>query len=117
MRAAIQRGSEGLRIDSVTCAGETQLSRQSGCHIPSLSTRVSAAHRLTPVSDLKLKSNAISSLSRSSSVPAGSKRAIVASNDLTFGFSRMFSACAEARGHSVRVFRSMGEALDWLEAG
>jgi hypothetical protein len=45
------------------------------------------------------------------------KIVIVASSDLTFGLSRTFETFAEMKGvkNPVKVFRSMGKALKWLD--
>jgi hypothetical protein len=46
----------------------------------------------------------------------GGKTAIVAMEAIGFGLSRMYEICAEAVGQSVdiKVFRSMEDALGWL---
>jgi len=46
----------------------------------------------------------------------GGKTAIVAKESIGFGLSRMYEMCAEAAGQSVdiKVFRSMEDALGWL---
>jgi len=45
------------------------------------------------------------------------KTAIVASTDIVFGLSRMYEAFVKIEGltHSVKVFRSMDEAIEWLD--
>jgi len=45
------------------------------------------------------------------------KTALVVSTDLAFGLGRMYDALAEIENlsHSVKVFRSMDEAIKWLE--
>ena len=52
-----------------------------------------------------------------SEVRRGGKSAIVASEDLMYGLSRMYEAFTEMDGHPVKnkVFRSMEEARQWLE--
>ena len=45
-----------------------------------------------------------------------SHRAIVAPHDLTFGVARMYEALREDKDNgALRVFRSLPEALKWLE--
>ncbi len=45
-----------------------------------------------------------------------SRRAIIASNPLIFGFSRMYGMYRELAGEKgVRVFRTREEAMRWLE--
>ncbi|MBU0768680.1 MAG: hypothetical protein KJ687_06290 [Proteobacteria bacterium] len=45
------------------------------------------------------------------------KTALVVSTDLAFGLGRMYDTLAEIENlsHSVKVFRSMDEAIKWLE--
>lgn len=45
------------------------------------------------------------------------KTALVVSTDLAFGLGRMYDALAEIENlsHSVKVFRSMDEAIKWLK--
>jgi len=47
---------------------------------------------------------------------AGGRAAIVAGGDLEFGFGRMLSNLAEAKGIPVssKIFRTIPEALEWL---
>ena len=77
---------------------------------------------LSPVEDLVLSSGdrvrELAELASAMDVPeAPSKLAIVASQDLAYGFARMFEAyrTLNARGaRDVAVFRSMQAARDWL---
>ncbi len=46
---------------------------------------------------------------------AGTKWAIVTTNDLSFGMMRMFSALAETIPMRIEVFRDYDEALAWLK--
>ena len=44
-----------------------------------------------------------------------SRRAIVASSNLIYGFGRMFEILRETAGENgIRIFRDMDEAVDWL---
>jgi hypothetical protein len=45
----------------------------------------------------------------------GTRRAIVASTDATFGMARMFALQSEAAGQTIEVFREMCKAEEWLE--
>ena len=45
----------------------------------------------------------------------GSRRALVATTDVMFGMARMFEMLREEDGDVFRVFRSMKEAMDWLD--
>ena len=47
------------------------------------------------------------------SLPIGAKAAIVASEEVIFGTSRMFQARVDET-HNVRVFRDIDEAREWL---
>jgi hypothetical protein len=45
----------------------------------------------------------------------GSRRAIVVSTNLAFGFGRMFETLREDAGENgIRVFRDLDEAVDWI---
>lgn len=56
----------------------------------------------------------IRGLARRSAFGPESRRAILVSDDALFGVSRMYESRAQTAGE-VRVFRSLSEALDWLE--
>jgi hypothetical protein len=45
---------------------------------------------------------------------SGTKIAIVASHDLTFGLSRIYSAYAQSPNLQARIFRTMNEARAWI---
>jgi hypothetical protein len=44
----------------------------------------------------------------------GTRRALVATSDATFGMSRMFAMQSEGVGQRIEVFRHMDEATAWL---
>jgi hypothetical protein len=44
----------------------------------------------------------------------GVRRAWVASKDYSFGMARMYSVAAENQGQKIKVFRTRGEAEEWL---
>jgi hypothetical protein len=44
----------------------------------------------------------------------GTKIAIVASHDLTFGLSRIYSAYAQSANLQARIFRTLDEARAWI---
>jgi hypothetical protein len=77
---------------------------------------------LSPVEDLVLSSGdrvrALAELASAMDVSgASSKLAIVAPQDLAYGFARMFESYRTMNlsgGKAVSVFRSMQAALDWL---
>jgi len=65
---------------------------------------------------MDLNSEQVRDLAGQSIFSNRSRRAFVVSSDLQFGLSRMFSAYREAvTGQEVRVFRTMPEALAWLD--
>jgi hypothetical protein len=44
-----------------------------------------------------------------------SRRAIVVSSNLVYGFGRMFEMLRDSAGeHGIRIFRNLDEAVDWL---
>jgi hypothetical protein len=46
---------------------------------------------------------------------APSRRAIVVSSNLVYGFGRMFEMLRESAGENgIRIFRDLDEAVDWL---
>lgn len=45
----------------------------------------------------------------------GTRRALVASTDATFGMARMFALQSEGVGQTIEVFRDMRLAREWLE--
>lgn len=58
---------------------------------------------------ITLRSKALQSMFR-----PGTRRAIVASSDVTFGLARMFGTYAESASQSIAVFRAIDEAERWL---
>lgn len=46
----------------------------------------------------------------------GTRRAIVAREDVAFGLARMFSVYAERVGQNVRAFRDAAVALEWIDS-
>ena len=60
----------------------------------------------------------ISKLARDlASFSKSSRRAIVTSTDLDFGFAQMFKGLKAGSGGEIEVFRELDEALSWLESG
>jgi hypothetical protein len=45
------------------------------------------------------------------------KRAFIAETDFAFGMARMFAMQAESVGQTIRVFRTLSEAVRWLGIG
>jgi hypothetical protein len=45
------------------------------------------------------------------------KTAVIASEDLPFGLARMYEAVSDESPESVRVFRDVKAALEWMEVG
>jgi hypothetical protein len=67
------------------------------------------------VEELAATAEGIRQLARGNPFVSGSRRAGVASRDVVFGMARMFEMMREQRGDEFRMFRSMDEALDWLD--
>ena len=60
----------------------------------------------------------VSKLARApASFSKSSRRAIVTSTDLDFGFARMFKGLKVGSAGEIAVFREFEEALTWLESG
>ena len=59
--------------------------------------------------------NDIRKLAERNVFSAQSRRAIVVSSNLDYGFGRMFEMLRESAGeHGIRIFRDLDEAVDWL---
>jgi len=70
---------------------------------------------LTNVTEFALEAADIRKVAARSVFSPTSKRAIVASTDLGYGYARMFEILREIAGENgVRVFRKLDEALDWI---
>jgi hypothetical protein len=68
------------------------------------------------ISQIDLTREQIMDLATRSIFNAQSRRAFVVSSELQFGLTRMFAAYREiAGGQKIMIFRSMAEALAWLE--
>lgn len=70
---------------------------------------------VTHVTDAQLTSEDIRRLAQTTVFSPDSRRAILVSNDLQFGLSRMFAIIRETFGEKgIRVFRNLDDALDWV---
>jgi hypothetical protein len=69
----------------------------------------------THVTKLELGPDDVRRLAQRSIFSPDSRRAILVSNDLVFGFARMFVMFREASGEKgIRIFRDLDEALYWV---
>jgi len=69
----------------------------------------------TRMTSLKLEPSEVRNLAQRNIFSPESRRAIVALNDLEYGFGRMFGILRENAGETgIRVFRSLDEAVDWV---
>jgi hypothetical protein len=69
----------------------------------------------THVTKLELGPDDVRRLAQRSIFSPNSRRAILVSNDLVFGFARMFVMFREASGEKgVRIYRDLDEALYWV---
>ena len=70
---------------------------------------------LTQVTEFALEANDIRRIAQTTIFSRESRRAIIASSDLVYGFGRMFEILREIAGENgIRVFRDLDEALDWI---
>jgi len=70
---------------------------------------------LTRITEFALEANDIRRLAQGTVFSRESRRAIIASSDLVYGFGRMFEILREIAGENgIRVFRDVDEALDWI---
>ena len=70
---------------------------------------------LREVTALTIDATAIAQSAAVPTFDSHARRAIVASSDIAYGMSRMFSLYAESSGQTVQVFRTMEEANEWLD--
>ena len=67
------------------------------------------------VTKLELGPEDVRRLAQRSIFSPDSRRAILVSNDMVFGFARMFVMFREAAGEKgIRIFRDLDEALYWV---
>jgi len=66
------------------------------------------------VSEFRVTSPGIRRLARRSPFGRGSRRALVAARDDTYGMARMYEMLRLGQGDEVTVVRSLSEALAWL---
>ena len=104
-----------IRMTGAIRAGELLAAREGGRTNPVFPPGFRQLIDLGDATEFDLSSAAVESLASSSSVVPGTKRAIVAPRDLPYGMSRIFAVFAERHGHDVRVFRSLDEAMSWLD--
>ena len=72
---------------------------------------------VTRVTDMRLTAEDVRTLAQRTVFSPDSRRAILVSNDLQFGLSRMFGIFRETKGEKrIRVFRDLEEALEWVLA-
>ncbi len=70
---------------------------------------------LTQVIEFALEANDTRRIAQTTIFSRESRRAIIASSDLVYGFGRMFEILREIAGENgIRVFRDVDEALDWI---
>lgn len=71
---------------------------------------------LRDVTRLTADSAAIAAAASLQVFAPGTRRALIAPTDITFGLARMFASYAEDVGQTVRVFRSAEDAESWVGA-
>lgn len=84
---------------------------------PDFSPDFSQFWDLTHVTEVELTTEELRRLAARSIFSPESRRAILVSNDLVFGLSRMFEIFRETLGENgIHVFRNLDNALDWVLA-
>jgi hypothetical protein len=82
---------------------------------PDFDSSFSQLMDLTRASGSDLEASDIRKMAQRKIFSPGSRRAIVASSNLVYGFGRMFEILRENAGENgIRVFRDIDEAVDWL---
>jgi len=69
---------------------------------------------LTDVDDFQMTQKGIRILAERNPFSEGSRRAIVAGNDITYGMARMYQLLTDQHAHDLTVFKNMDEAKAWL---
>ena len=70
---------------------------------------------LSAVSGIPLTTAAVRRAGTTHAFGAGSRRAVVAVSDFSFGMARMFELLREGAADEVKVFRDIPSALTWLD--
>ena len=82
---------------------------------PEVNTGFSQIMYLTRVTVFELQNGDIRMLAQKTIFSPQSRRAIVVSNNVGYGLSRMFEMHRESFGETgIRVFRDLHEAVDWI---
>lgn len=69
---------------------------------------------LRPVEDCRLSPNVMSLSAKNPAVVSGSRQALVAVDNLTYGMCRMYEILAASRSLNIEVFRDIRAAREWL---
>jgi hypothetical protein len=69
---------------------------------------------LTGISEVKVSTSTITETSLDQFFNPGTRRAMVATSDATFGMARMYALRAEGLGQTIEVFRDWPNAEEWL---
>jgi hypothetical protein len=69
---------------------------------------------ITGLTEILIGSKAIIQTAIDQFFVPGTRRAIVASSEATFGMARMFALQSEGSGQTIEVFREMSKAEEWL---
>lgn len=69
---------------------------------------------LTGITEIKVATSTINETSLDQFFNPGTRRAMVAASDATFGMARMFALRAEGLGQTIEVFRDWPQAEEWL---
>jgi hypothetical protein len=69
----------------------------------------------TRIAQFDLEASGVRRLAQRTLFSPGSRRAIIVSTDLVYGFARMYEILRENYGdNGIRVFRDLDEALEWI---
>jgi hypothetical protein len=69
----------------------------------------------TRIAQFDLEASGVRRLAQRTLFSPGSRRAIIVSTDLAYGFGRMYEILRENYGDKgIRVFRNLDKALDWI---
>lgn len=68
----------------------------------------------TAVTNVEANNEAVHDLASSDPMNRDCRRALVVDNDVVYGLARMYQMLLDLSEDNCRIFRSMGEAREWL---
>ena len=104
-----------FRVSGVLTDGEVLRVRETVRVAPGFDPDFAQLFDMTDTENIDLTAEAVRGLATASVFSARARRAFVAPSDFQYGMARMFAIHSETSGYRVEIFRTVDEALDWLE--